>query len=403
MTSTPTIRLLDATDQAAARELSRLSFGGPAQPSPDVEPPPPPGLTRYGAFDENGRLVGKAVDLHHDQWWGGRPVKAADVGGVAVRPEARGSGVARALLTALLAGARERGAAVSALHPTTSAPYRALGWETAGRYGFQDVPTAALPRRATGARLGLRPGGPDDLAAVTDLYEAAVRHRTGFLSRRGDLFDEPTDTLPEGIDGLTLVEDAGRLVGYASWSRGDGYGGDARLTVLDALAVTPEAGREIAGVLASWASVTPTLRIRPVVGDAVWAHLPVELLRAAPGAWMHRPVDVVRAVEDRGWPAHVSGRVSFRLVDQVAPWNDGSWTFEVSDGRATLRAATTDATATPAAGLTLGARGFALLYCGAATATSLALSGLVTCPSGTDPAVLDLLASGPPAQLLDYF
>ncbi|MEU8393263.1 GNAT family N-acetyltransferase, partial [Micromonospora sp. NPDC048843] len=124
MPATVHVRELTADDLDAAWELGRFAFGSDPQ-RPAQATATPAGLTRYGAFDEAGRLVGKAVDLHHDQWWSGRAVSAADVAGVAVAPEARGRGVARAMLTALLRGARERGAAVSALYPTVAAPYRA--------------------------------------------------------------------------------------------------------------------------------------------------------------------------------------------------------------------------------------------------------------------------------------
>ena len=45
----------------------------------------------YGAFDSAGRLIGTMHDVCHDQWWGGRPVAAADISAVAVLPEARGT------------------------------------------------------------------------------------------------------------------------------------------------------------------------------------------------------------------------------------------------------------------------------------------------------------------------
>ena len=52
-------------------------------------------------------------------------------------------------------------------------------------------------------------------------------------------------------------------------------------------------------------------------------------------------------------------------------------------------------------GLTLDVRGFAQLHCGITSGRVAALAGLVSGPD--DPAALDLLASGPPVQLLDYF
>ncbi|MEU8408597.1 GNAT family N-acetyltransferase [Micromonospora sp. NPDC048842] len=397
MPATVHVRELTADDLDAAWELGRFAFGSDPQ-RPAQATATPAGLTRYGAFDEAGRLVGKAVDLHHDQWWSGRAVSAADVAGVAVAPEARGRGVARAMLTALLRGARERGAAVSALYPTVAAPYRACGWEAAGVLRTVDLATAALPRHRPASHLTVRAGTPADLPAVAGLYERVTRHRNGMLTRRGELYDFFAADRGLPGDGLTLVERDGDLVGYATWQRGRGYGADSVLTVDEALAVTAEAARELVGVLGSWASVAPTLRLCPLDGDAVSPHLPLESARDHErDLWMHRPVDVARAVSARGWPAHARGAVDFGLTDPLADWNSGTWRLAVADGAAELTRVDGEAE------LRLDVRGFALLYAGAAPARSVAQAGLLHHSPGVDPAALDLLASGGPAQLLDYF
>jgi len=392
------IREVAADERRAAWELGRLAFGGPAT-APAYALGPMSGTTRYGAFDADGRLVGKATDRHQQQWWSGRRLSSADVGGVAVLPEARGRGVARALLTALLRGAHERGAAVSALYPTVAAPYRSCGWEVCGALRTVDLATAALPRHRPAPELTVRPGGPDDLPAVHALYERVAKHRNGLLTRDGELFaPPPAGELPDGVDGFTLVEDDERLLGYATWQRGSGYDHSAVLTVDEVLAVTPEAARELVGVLASWRSVTPTLRLRLLDVDAVTAQFPVESTREhKQQVWMHRPVDVVRAVEGRGWPPYARGTVDFALTDHLAPWNAGYWRLDVADGSGRLHRLPDEPD------LHLSVRGFALLYAGAARAVSLAEAGLLDCRTRAEPAALDLLGAGPQAQLLDYF
>ncbi|TFV62749.1 GNAT family N-acetyltransferase [Geodermatophilus sp. DF01-2] len=390
-----TVRPLVDEDLPAAWELGRLAFGGPVTP-PDRALRPVPGMLRLGAFDERGRLVGTATDTGHGQWWGGRVLATADVAGVAVLPEYRGAGVARALLTDLLARGRERGAAVSALYPTVSAVYRRLGWEVVGALQRADLDTASMPTAPVpGVRV--RPGEPVDLAVVDALYETLARPRSGLLTRRGGRYDLPHDgPWPDGVDGVTVVEQDGAPTGALVYGRGTGYGPDARLTVSDLLAVTAEAGHALVGVLAGWRTVTGTVRVPLLAGDAASGGLPLERSPAGPAtAWMHRPVDVVRAVADRGWPGHVRGRVAFTLVDPVVPENAGPWELELADGAGELRRPGRDP------GLRLDVRGFAQLYCGVTTGRAAALAGLVHGPE--DPAALDLLAAGPPAQLLDYF
>ncbi|RFU20101.1 GNAT family N-acetyltransferase [Geodermatophilus marinus] len=390
-----TVRPLADDELAAAWELGRLAFGGPVPP-PDWALRPVDGLLRLGAFDARGRLVGKATDTGHHQWWGGRAVATADVGGVAVLPEHRGAGVARALLADLLARGRERGAAVSALFPTVSGLYRRLGWEVVGALQRAELDAASLPSGPVPG-VEVRPGEPADLAVADVLYETLARPRAGLLTRRGGAFDLPHEgRWPEDVDGVTVAEQSGVPTGVLVYERGSGYGPEARLTVHDLLAVTPEAARALVGVLAGWRTVTRTVRVPLLAGDAVAGVLPLERSPGGPGAvFMHRPVDVVRAVADRGWPAHVRGRVAFTLLDPVVTENTGAWELELADGAGELRRAGREP------GLTLDVRAFAQLYCGVTTGHAAALAGLVTGPD--DPAALDLLAAGPRAELLDYF
>ena len=220
------------------------------------------------------------------------------------------------------------------------------------------------------------------------------------LTRRGAPFDgwAAAEALPGGLDGLTLVYEDDDLVGYAAWQRGQGYDPAAVLGVQDLLAVHAEAARELVGVLSSWQSVTPTVRLRLLGDDAVAGQLPLERARVhRQQLWMHRPVDVRRAIADRGWPPYVHGRVDLSIADPIADWNAGPWRLEVADGAARLHRIVGEPD------LRLDVRGFALLYTGAAQADAVAGAGLLRCGGGRHPGELDLLGAGRPAQLLDYF
>src|SRR3954468_11266783 len=141
-------RPLGPADYDAAWELSRLALGSPQrQRDPDTGPRPHDGVNRWGAFSADGRLVARASDIEHEQWWGGRLVPASGVAGVAVQAEARGRGAGRTVMTALLRGVRERGAPVAALYGTSTAVYRSLGFEACGVLRRVHLPTATLPVR----------------------------------------------------------------------------------------------------------------------------------------------------------------------------------------------------------------------------------------------------------------
>ncbi|MEI4274228.1 GNAT family N-acetyltransferase [Klenkia sp. LSe6-5] len=388
---------MTADDLAEAWTLGRWAFGGPAEAPPRAMVAIPE-VHRWGAYDASGRLLGKVTDHEEHSWWGGRPVPAADVSGVAVAPEARRGGLARRLLTEALAAARDRGAAVSALYPTVSAAYRSLGWAVTGVLGSAVLDTAALPA-AREPGVVLRPGTPADRPLVVDLYEQVARGFDGPLTRRGGRWElDPTAEQPlgDGVDLLTVAEEDGRVTGALGYERGRGYGADAALDVSDLLATTPTAARALVDVLAGWRTVTRTVDVPVLLGDAVSQVLPLERATARGAkAFMHRLVDVERAVAARGWPRHVRGAVTLGVVDDVAPWNTGTWRVELDGGAGEATRTTGDADLVVAAG------GLALLWTGAAGGRSAAAAGLVSGPG--DPAALDLLACGRAPQLLDYF
>jgi predicted acetyltransferase len=398
------VRQLDETDLDAAWRLGGLAFGSPLSgSSPRPRPSPDDPLVRWGGFDAAGRLVAKASDIHHEQWWGGRVVPASGVAGVAVEPEQRGRGATREVMTALLRHARERGAAVATLFCTSTAVYRALGFEACGVVRWVDIPTALLDRTGVPESIRLRPGDGSDWSAVRGVYDEIGRTSNGLLTRRGKPFTDPAGVeLPEGIDGVTLAEDAGsgQVVGYATWQRGRGYDDDSVVTVLDCLALTGEAAAALIAVLGGWMTVAPTTRFRlPPWADAVTVRLPLERAREHHvDVWMHRPLDVVAAVSARGWPAVATGSVDFRLVDPLLPWNDGPRRLTVEAGEARLEPATHD----PAA--VLSVRGWSLLWSGAARAAQLRQAGLLDGGDTVIDAGLDgLLGGGGQSGLLDYF
>lgn len=172
------------------------------------------------------------------------------------------------------------------------------------------------------------------------------------------------------------------------------------LTVWDFLAVQPDAARALISVLASWASVTPTIRMRLLPWlDAVNAALPLERMREHKvETWMHRPVDVVAAVAARGWPQAPDGAVSFRLVDPDLSWNDGDWLLVVKDGEARLERAG------DAPDLQLHVRGWSALWCGTARSGQLRQSGLLSSGEPRKDVGLDMmLGSGSATAAYDYF
>ncbi|HEX3792517.1 MAG TPA: GNAT family N-acetyltransferase [Pseudonocardiaceae bacterium] len=388
------LRLLGDEDIPATSQLMQLSFGmRPDRPLPERLRP---GASYHGVF-RAGRLVGAATDLHDQQWWGGRVLEASDIAGVGVAPDARGQGIARMLIRAVLAHAHEREAVVSALFPSISTVYRSFGWARAGSIDVIDMPATTLPRSRPSETIELREATTKDLADLPGLYQRVAIARNGMISRAEERFRGVDGELPSGIDGITVALADGELVGYCSWTRGSDTGPTAVLTVSDVLAITPAAGRALLTMLGSWQTVTGMIRLRLLHGDVISDLLPLELGTPVHGRpWMHRPIDLVGAVAGRGWPVSAAGRAVFAIEDPLAPWNTGTWELAVEGGVGQLRPTTADTS------VRLTVNGFASLYCGLSTIDTVIESGHLSGPH-EDAAALGLLASSTPPHLLDSF
>ncbi|HUR72955.1 MAG TPA: GNAT family N-acetyltransferase [Sporichthya sp.] len=388
------IRALTAEDDAASWELGRLAFGGPRERPAGRRPTPAPGAHALGAFDGN-RLIGKAVDLEHTYYYGGRAVPGSGVAGVAIAPEARGGGLLGDLLGPLMAQARDRGAVVSALFPTTAVPYRRLGWELTGVLRWTSLPTAALTgeRRPTGMRV--RPAEEADVPAIVECYRSWAAEGTGMLGRTGPLFGR--EPLRSWQDGYSVALGPEGVEGYASWDREGGYDAGGVLAVPDLVATTPRALTTLLAMLATWRSVAPTLHLRLRPDDPTW------LLTGLAGArtlseqpWMLRLIDAPAAIAARGWPAGLDGSVDLDLVDELCPWNAGPHQLTLKAGVGSL--------APGGAGtVRVEPGGLAVLYAGAAGPATLRRANLLSGGDADTDAFLTAAGAGPPPAMLDYF
>ncbi|MBA3488538.1 MAG: GNAT family N-acetyltransferase [Longispora sp.] len=385
-------------DQSAAWKLGAIAFGYIDRDMPASWSPNAPGRRSWGVFDEEDVLVAKAVDREQRQWFGGRLVPTCGVAGVAVAPEHRASGLGRAVLTQLLAGARDRGAVISTLFATTPWPYRRLGWEEVGALVYQALPASALAGVSSPMNMRLRAAHEGDVPRLRGIYQATARTSTGMMERSGPLFDKnPTEFLAP-FDGVTVaVNSAGEVEGYSAWKRGTGYDANSTVTIDDLVALTSDATRALLANAGSWASVAPTLLIRlPHPDPALTMMSSIRSTVRSRQPWMLRVVDAAGAVAARGWPTLIDGEVGLSLEDDVCAWNGGDYRLVLSGGQGRLEPSSVH-------GARMTARGFALWYAGAAGPEVLRRAGLLTGGDLSDDEFLGTATAGPTPSLLDYF
>jgi predicted N-acetyltransferase YhbS len=366
---------------------------------------------QYGVWSA-GTLVGAARFYDMTQWWRGRPVPMAGVGGVKVAPENRGFGVGGSLMRVLVTEMARRGYLVSVLYPATAQLYRSVGYELAGGRYIAEIPVRSLGALLPGdteingsdglgtGRPELRRAGPRDAAAligVLGAVHAAARHcgpsTRDVASARRWL---------ASTDLFAYLADDGFL-GY-SWD-----GSDDEIKVHYLLAASPGSARALWGLIASHASVTKVVRA------AVGPSEPVSWLTREPDVsvrrhkqWMLRVLDAAGAIAARGFPAGVRVSLPVLLADSQLPANAGPHTLTIDGGTGTLVPATErGAAATPVVRpLRLGPRGLAGLYAGVPMAV-LRAAGLAAggdpagSGTGSDGALDDAFGCEP--FMLDYF
>ncbi len=376
---------------------------------------------QFGAWD-GGQLIGSARYYDMRQYWHGRPVPMAGVGGVKVAPEARGRGVGRAMMAALLSAMAERGFALSVLYPATAQIYRSLGWELAGGHY-----RAEISGRSLGQLLPLDPEIPASRAPAPDPAVQAPSPDRWLEPSAGVRRAGPADA-EEVIAVIGAVHAAARDCGPATrdpasvrrwlaepglftYLAPDGFlgygwhgGRDKELIIRVLAAGSPQTARELWGIVASHASVTRVVHAILGPGDPVgWLTREPDVSLRRHRHWMLRVVDPAAAVAGRGFPSAARATLPLRLADPDLPRNAGLYTFTVHDRAGSLVPCITGRTGgSPAAApVALGPRGFAALYAGVPMAT-LRAAGLVAGGDRDADAALDAVFSAEPF-LLDYF
>ncbi|WP_421120032.1 enhanced intracellular survival protein Eis [Aquihabitans daechungensis] len=348
-----------------------------------------------------GEVAAASHIRRFDQWFGGRAVPLAGYSPVAVLPEFRGQGMAKAVVAGQYADLRDRGEVVSGLFPASLALYRSVGFELAGSYVARRFPAAEIGRIRPSRGAEVRRGTVDDIAAVHRCHEQAGPRRDGQLRRDGGWWARslPLDLADRILYVVDDVHRPGELAGYAIYRHGPGprpY--DYSVIVHEVLAEDPDVLRALWRVVGSSSSQAPWVEL---VGPAE-DDLLLLLANADPVAvrneirWMLRLVDARGAMEARGWPATARGSVDLEVIDAHAAWNTGRWVLEVADGSATLTPGGSGTVQAPIGGLSSW-------WAGYAPATRLARLGLLHSADRSALERMDHLLPAVPPVLPDFY
>jgi len=173
--------------------------------------------SRFGALGDlrvalrGDEIVAHAFLFAFEAGFGGARVRAGGIASVGVAPEARGTGVAAALLAHLHEQAEARGDALTILFAFRQGFYARHGYAPATPTRALVFSPAAIPRAWTDAVRRAK----SDRAAIAAAYDRALVRATGWLAR-DDRAWEPL--FADERRTWIVAERAGKVRGYVAWS-----------------------------------------------------------------------------------------------------------------------------------------------------------------------------------------
>ena len=300
------------------------------------------------------------------------------VGPVVTSPEHRRKGHVGALLRRSLAGMRERGQVLSGLHTPHPALYQRYGWNIASvRRTYTLPPKEIVLKAQPGERGRVRLLQPDDWAQADRVYRLHAARRNGPIHRgdvwwREAIFGASASVRPTDV---ALWEDTrGEPQGYVAYAQPTPQDPDMpRFLVRELVALTTDAYLNL---------ILYVLR-HDLPPEITWQAPPddpfLSLVEDATKVKVRDEYDVLLRVCDieaalrlrpPAFPGHTAA-LTLQVGDGPAPWNEGTWRIEITEGGTQLEKTSTGPD------LTLSATMLAPLFNGFLSPRAAALAGLV--------------------------
>lgn len=345
---------------------------------------------------ESDRPVACALRIPMAQHFGGRAVSMVGIAGVAVSPVHRGAGLARDMMSRVVAELASEGVALSTLYASTRPLYRQVGYESAGCRFSHRMPVASLAR-VRGA-LPVSALTEADMPAARACYERASPAQQGSLVRTEYCWSRIWKNRDDVFRGFGVRGPDGSLDGYVALrQQRKPENGHHDLILNDFVATTPAAASALSTFLAGFATMAddvvlhagvshPLSLLMPHHHGSVTLHEP----------WMLRVCNVTAALQERGYPAGLSATLVIDVRDETVPSNAGLWTLSVERGLATV---------TPGgsgSAMLVDIRGLGAIFTSFLSPPQAQLAGLA---QGSDETLekAGAIFAGPPPSMGDFF
>ncbi|MDT3424952.1 putative acetyltransferase [Paenibacillus forsythiae] len=278
----------------------------------------------WGAFEE-GRLKAQLQLLPLKLYVQGRKLDMGGIANVSTWPEDRRRGHVTHLLVRVLRHMRENGQTISCLHPFSVGFYRKYGWEIYTEYKEYTIETKHFPPRAAaeGNVARVKAGIP----LLQRVYEDYASRYNGTLVRDeawwGKLLKSGTAAVyfrPDGKPGGYILYDIEERV----------------MTVHEMVHEDERARQALWNFIVNHDSMIDKAILTAPMDDMLPFLLPnPRIVQEIMPYFMGRIVNVEEFVRQYAFGrTGEQTRISVKLTDSYAPWNEGVWNLIVTeDGR----------------------------------------------------------------------
>ena len=394
------VRVPESDDELrACYRAAAHAFNGPMTPEAEEERVAKLHRDRCLGVFVDGDLAAWSQVRPFGQFLGGERVAMGGFSPVVTTAEHRGRGYGSMVTAAQFAPMRERGEVIAGLYPAQTQLYRGNGFEVAGVYTFQTVPTRSLLHLRPATAVRLRAATLDDLPAVKACYRRFAATQHGWLDRPDVWWDHLLPPKELGTEQFVYAVDGaeGELAGYVRYRQVKAEPHGYTMQVAELCAEEPDVALALWRMLGTSSTQAEHVRTAGPAEHPLLLLLPDQDLRTTDEIrWMLRVVDAPGAIAARGFPAAVRATVDVELADRPCEWNGGRWRLTVEDGHGMLEKGGNG-------DVRLTASAFSALYSGYASSTTLRQAGLLAGGDARSWSALTAAFSGPTPSIVDFY
>jgi predicted acetyltransferase len=326
------------------------------------------GQENFRVVRDGGRMVSSLLRVPMGQYFGGQSLSLMGIAGVAVPPENRGRGYARAMMRLGMEEAQRDGFVLGGLYASTQTLYRQIGFEQAAHRHRIEVPLASLGMVERAGEVCVL--GQSHMDEIRACYNEFARVWTGPLDRGQYIWARIQSTRGVTYEPFGVRAKDGTLEGYVylALTRKTDTGRQS-IEISDLAFTNAHAGRRLLGLLADHASMADEFVFFGGPTHPLLMLMPQQRYKTTfKDMHMNRVLDFKRAVEGRGYGATVRAEFEIEIADDLIAENVGRWVVEVDGGCAKVTRGGSGA-------IKMDIRGFAAVFGGYVTPVQAKLAG----------------------------